>query len=134
MLPLNRPAFQRLLRALPFQDLPGVEQQRALTVLPWHADQWLGMLEFDAQLLAAFTRECREGRLTGLKLAAGKLPQSSQVLARWPLCQQHAPDRVAHDASHHVHDVRYLRDGFRHQLLRRYSTMSKSYACSASAL
>ena len=123
--PLQPLPLQRLRLALPLVGLPGIQQQLALGVMNGHPDQRFATQQGDAHFLAQFARQCRHRRLARFELAARELPHARQVLAGRPLRQQHAPQGIEHDRGHHVHDRLGLgRCG--HQLLRRYSTMSKS--------
>ena len=79
-----------------FQILPDQErlQERPIGVAMHQRHEWDVLQQFDAQFLAQFARECRRVRLPRGDLAAGELPASREMLARWPLCDQHPSDGV----------------------------------------
>ena len=93
--------------------------------MTWHPRQRHGTLHDDAEFLVKFTGKRRQWRFAGFEFPAGKFPHAGQMLAGRSLRQQNPPLAILQDAGHHMHDdPRWGR--LSHQLLRRYSTMSKS--------
>ncbi len=94
--PSERLTLARLGRAVPVAA--DIEQQQHVEILVGVRGEGEGddraARHDDAEFFLELADERRLGRLAGLELAAGKLPQARHRLARRPLRQQHALLRV----------------------------------------
>jgi hypothetical protein len=85
-----------------FSDQKHIQEHMAVAVIVVNTNQRSGRLHINAELLPQFPREGGTGRLTGLELAAGKLPKAALVNALRSASHQNTPSGVLQGAGGNV--------------------------------